>query len=291
MFKGYIAAVVSPFKDNVLDKDGYSKYISWLVDSGINGIVVSGTTGESSALSRNEKINLINTSIETVNKRIPVIVGVGASNTQDVIRQLDDINQIDGIDAIMVVTPFYVKPNQKGIIEHYRMISEVSKFPIVIYNNPGRACVDIAPDTIVTIAKFNKIIALKEASPDLSRFTYLRKALGTNFSLLSGNDDTAPGAFAMGADGAISVSANIIPNLCSDIYKSFESADLKSFSEIRNKVFNIHKLMFKEPSPAPLKYALSLKGFITDEVRMPIMTLSDDTKRMIHDELLGLKLI
>jgi len=291
MLKGYIAAVVSPFKENALDRDGYSKYISWLIESGINGIVVSGTTGESSALSRNEKINLINTSIEVVNKRIPVIVGVGAANTQDVLRQLEEINQIEGIDGIMVVTPFYVKPNQKGIIEHYRMISEVSKFPIVVYNNPGRACVDILPETIVSIAKFSKIVALKEASPDTSRFTYLRKALGTSFSLLSGNDDTAPGAFAMGADGAISVSANIIPDLCTKMHAAFESADMKTFAEIRNKIFSVHKLMFKEPSPAPLKYALSLKGFITDEVRMPIMTLTEDTKRMIHDELLGLQLI
>jgi len=171
------------------------------------------------------------------------------------------------------------------------MISEVSKFPIVVYNNPGRACVDILPETIVSIAKFSKIVALKEASPDTSRFTYLRKALGTSFSLLSGNDDTAPGAFAMGADGAISVSANIIPDLCTKMHAAFESADMKTFAEIRNKIFSVHKLMFKEPSPAPLKYALSLKGFITDEVRMPIMTLTEDTKRMIHDELLGLQLI
>lgn len=291
MFKGYFAAVVSPFKNGALDIESYSKYISWLIESGINGVVVSGTTGESSSLRKNEKISLVNETIKIVEKKVPIIVGLGSSSTETILEQVDEINQISDIDAIMVVTPFFVKPTQNGIYEHFKCISEKSNHPIIIYNNPGRACVDINVETVIKIAKLNNVIGIKDASPDISRFCCLRKALGVNFSIFSGNDDTAPGAFAMGASGAISVSANLIPNLCVKMFQAFEDTNLKEFSEIRNKIFNIHKIMFKESSPAPLKYALSLLGMMTDEVRLPLLQLTDETKRLIKDELLSLNLI
>lgn len=289
MFNGYISAVVSPFNNGEIDTEGFSKYINWLIESGINGIVVSGTTGESAALSLNEKVQLIEASKKIIKKRVPLIVGVGSPNTSTTLSQVELINSIDGVDAIMVVTPFYVKPSQSGICEHFREISKISHYPIVIYNNPGRAAIDIGTDTIIDIAKLDNVVALKEASTDVSRFCTLRKALGKGFSLLSGNDDTAPAAWAMGADGAVSVSANIIPSACSEMYKAFKELDFEKFSQLRNDYFSIHKLMFREPSPAPLKYALSLKGFIKEDVRLPLLPLTENTKRIIHDELLKLK--
>lgn len=284
MFSGYIPAVVSPFNENGVDISSFEKYINWLVQSGMNGVVVCGSTGESIALAMNEKKALVSSAVNVCEKSVPVIAGVISSVTEDCIQQAKAYEKC-GADALLCVCPYYLKPTQEGIFEHFRKIHDSCGLPIILYNNPGRTAVDLGLDTLRKLSALERIVGLKEASSDLSRFVSWRQHVKAGFSFLSGNDDVACGAFVLGASGVISVTANILPGMCSDIYKAWRDKDMSKFEKLRDKMFNTHQLMFAEPSPAPVKYALSLLGVMQEDVRAPLLPVSEQTKLRIKQEL------
>lgn len=284
MFTGYIPAVVTPFKEKEVDLEAFRKYINWLITAGVNGVVVCGSTGESISLSMDEKKSLVETAVEVSAGRAPVVAGVISASTDDAIRQAKMYEKV-GADALLCVCPFYVKPTQEGLINHFTKLHQSTVLPIIIYNNPGRTAVDIKVDTLRKLASLERIVALKEASSDLSRFLCWRQHVKSDFSFLSGNDDTFCGALALGAHGTISVTCNVIPDICVEIFKALEEKDFARFCTLRDKIMNVHSLMFSEPSPAPAKYALSLRGVMTEEVREPLLPLTPETKNKIKYEL------
>ena len=281
VFKGYIAAVVTPFKDRKIDFEAFEKHIEWLSDSGITGIVVCGSTGESLSLSQQEQQNLIRVANDVVRGRIKLIGGVISSSTEiclDIMK-----NSEEYVDGFLCICPPYIKPTQDQIVSHFSKLSENTSKPIILYNNPARVGANIEKAAFDSLVRFENIAAIKECSRDLSRFALWRKDLDRNFDFLTGNDDSACGALAMGAVGVISVSTNVCPKLCVASYDSFMCGDMKSFSKYRDTLATLHSLMFAEPSPAPAKYALSKLGIMTEEVREPLTPISADLRRKIDE--------
>lgn len=284
MFTGYIPAVVTPFKGKDVDIEAFEKYINWLITIGVNGVVVCGSTGESISLNNEEKKVLVEKAVEISSGRIPVIAGIITAVTDDAIKQARMYEKA-GADALLCVCPYYVKPTQEGLLNHFTKLHETTILPIILYNNPGRTAIDIKVDTLRKLAALKRVVALKEASNDLSRFLCWRQHVKENFSFLSGNDDTFCGALALGAHGVISVTCNVVPEICVDLYKAWMDKNFIRFNNLRDKLMNIHGLMFAEPSPAPSKYALSLRGVIGEEVREPLLPLSQELKNKIKFEL------
>lgn len=290
MFKGYIPAVVSPFNGSDVDICAFEKYINWLVESGVSGVVVCGSTGESISLSQAERMQLVRKAVEVANSRIPVIAGVISAITEDCVEQAQEFERC-GADALLCVCPFYLKPTQDAIYNHFYKIHESVSIPMILYNNPGRTACDLKLDTLRKLSALPRIVGLKEASPDVARFLTWRPHLKADFSLLSGNDDTFCGSLALGAHGTISVTANVIPDICAALYKAWEDRDIEKFSRLRDKIADLHDLMFIEPSPGPVKYALSLMGIMAEDVRSPVETISDTSKAKIKQKLLELGVI
>ncbi len=281
MFNGYIVAVVSPFQNNQLDLKSFEQYIKWLVNTGISGVVVGGSTGESLSLTLEEYTSLIKLSSEIIDKKIKLIGGVISSSTDYSLSLINSAEKY--VDGFLCICPFYIKPTQKQIINHFQKISENTSKSIILYNNPSRVGTSIDEQAFYELAQINNVVAIKECSNDLSRFSVWRKNIKTNFDFLSGNDDSACGALAMGASGVISVSANICPKLCVKAYKSFKEGNICDFEKYRDMLAPLHKLMFSEPSPAPIKYALSKIGLMSEEVRAPLSVISSSLKAKIDN--------
>ncbi|MBR1735296.1 MAG: 4-hydroxy-tetrahydrodipicolinate synthase [Alphaproteobacteria bacterium] len=285
MLNGYIAAVVTPFSNEKLDLESFERYISFLSGSKISGIVVCGSTGESLSLSLNEKITLIQTAQKITNGKINLFAGVIDATTDNCVNFIKKTE--DMVNGFLCICPFYIKPSQSQIYEHFKIISESTKKDIILYNNPGRVGTSIEFPTLKKLSTQKNIIAIKECSSDLSVFTTYRNSLKENFAFLSGNDDTACAALAMGASGVISVTANIAPDLCATAYSSFKQGNFERFGVVRDALEPLHKLMFAEPSPAPVKYALSKLGLIKNELRMPLSPISEQLKakidKIIHE--------
>ncbi|MBE6447472.1 MAG: 4-hydroxy-tetrahydrodipicolinate synthase [Alphaproteobacteria bacterium] len=283
MFRGYIAAVVSPFKGSKVDLYSFEKYIHKLSGTGVFGIVVCGSTGESLALTSDEYISLISKASEVVSGKIKVIAGVISSSTN---YCLSLINQAEKyVDGFLCICPYYIKPTQAQLIDHFTRLSRSTEKPIILYNNPGRVGVSIGEKAFRTLSEIENVVAIKECDGDLSRFALWRRDLKEDFDLLTGNDDSAFGALAMGANGVISVSANVCPRLCVKAYEAFVQGNMSEFSKYRDLLAPLHKLMFSEPSPAPVKYALSKLRLMTDEIREPLAIVSEDLKYKIDEYL------
>lgn len=287
---GYIPAIVTPFSENSIDLQSFRKYVNWLVESGVSGIVVCGSTGESISLSCEEKRQLVSVAVEVVGNKVPVIAGIITSTTDDAMKMAKTY-EMAGADGLLCVCPYYVKPTQEGVYTHIRCIHESTALPIVVYNNPGRTAFDLSVDTLRKLASLERIIGLKEASSDLSRFLCWRQHVKSDFCFLSGNDDTFCGALALGAHGTISVTCNIVPDICSDLFSAWVNRNFDKFTVLRDKIMNLHNLLFSEPSPAPTKYALSLMGIMKEDVRRPLLPLTDTNKNKIKYELEKLGLI
>lgn len=290
MFTGYIPAVVSPFFDNSVDVTAFEKYINWLIKSGVNGVVVCGSTGESIALTAEERRVLVTSAVRVAEKKVPVIAGIINAVTEACVIQAKEYEKC-GADALLCVCPYYLKPTQEGVYEHFKTIHDAVSIPIILYNNPGRTSIDIKLDTLRKLASLERIMGLKEASSDVARFLLWRQQVKPGFSFLSGNDDTFCGALALGASGAISVTANVLPEVCSNLYRAWTDRDMVKFEKLRDKIQNVHQLLFVEPSPSPVKYALSLMGVMQDTVRAPLLKLTDQTKARIKQELSRLGVI
>lgn len=284
MFKGAITALITPFKDGKVDEAAYQAFIEWQIAEGIHGVVPCGTTGESPTLSHAEHNRVIELCIEAVAGRVPVIAGAGSNSTEEAIMMANHA-KIVGADAVLVVTPYYNKPTQEGMYQHFKAIHDAVEIPIILYNIPGRSVVDMHDDTIARLAQLPNIVGLKDATGDLSRISKLRQKVDKDFCHLSGEDPTALAFNAQGGAGCISVTSNIVPKLCASLHNTWFKGNTKQALDIHDQLTPLHLAMFCETSPGPVKYAASLLGHCRPEVRLPLVEVSDQNKGLIRSTL------
>jgi 4-hydroxy-tetrahydrodipicolinate synthase len=281
MIKGSIPALVTPFSDGQVDLETLKKLVDWHVDQGSHGIVPVGTTGESPTLSHAEHDRVVAEVIAAADGRIPVIAGAGSNNTAETVRLVRAAKEA-GADAALVVTPYYNKPTQNGLIAHYTAAADCG-LPIIIYNIPGRSVVDMTPATMGELARHPNIVGVKDATGDLARVPRQRITCGTDFIQLSGEDPTALGFNAHGGTGCISVTANVAPKLCSEMQEATLAGDFASALRITDRLMPLHIAIFEEPGLVGAKYGMSLLGLCEAEVRSPLAPLEDSTKAHIRD--------
>jgi 4-hydroxy-tetrahydrodipicolinate synthase len=280
MFKGSYPALITPFKNGAVDFDTLKKLVDWHVAEGSHGLVPVGTTGESPTLTHAEHGAVIEAVVKAAAGRVPVIAGAGSNNTAegiDLIRHAQSV----GADAALVVTPYYNKPTQAGMVAHYTALHDASNLPIIIYNIPGRSVVDMMPDTMGTLAKLPRIVGVKDATGKIERVSMQRMTCGADFIQLSGEDATALGFNAHGGVGCISVTANVAPRLCAEFQEATLAGDYAKALQYQDRLMPLHEAIFIEPGLAGAKYGLSLLGHCGDEVRLPLVTLTDGTKDRI----------
>ena len=293
MFKGSNVALITPFKNDKLDVDSYIKLIHFHIKNGTNGLVPAGTTGESPTLSHEEHQKVIDLCVQESKGKIPVIAGTGSNSTEESISLTAHAEKA-GANAALIVTPYYNKPTQEGLYQHYKAINDKCGLPIIIYNIPGRSVIDMSVDTMARLYELKNIIGVKDATGDLNRVDKTLKKMGTDFIQLTGNDDNALEFNKRGGVGAISVTANIAPKLCSEFQRLSVMSDDKSLSDAEklNDILQpIHHSMFIESNPSPVKYAAKLLKLCEDEVRLPLVKVTDPTKQIIKKALLSAKLI
>mgnify|MGYP002628437592 CR=1 FL=1 len=281
MLKGSLPALVTPFSDGQVDLDTLKKLVEWHIEQGSHGLVPVGTTGESPTLSHEEHDLVVETVVQTAAGRVPVVAGAGSNNTVETVR-LVNAAKAAGADAALVVTPYYNKPTQRGLIAHFLAAAECG-LPIIIYNIPGRSVVDMTPATMGELSRHPMIVGVKDATGDLSRVPKQRITCGPDFIQLSGEDATALGYNAHGGVGCISVTANVAPRLCAEFQEATLAGDYKAALAFLDRLMPLHEAIFKEPGVAGAKYGMSLLGLCKDEVRSPLTTLEAGTQQQIKD--------
>ena len=281
MFKGSLPALVTPFSDGQVDVAALKKLVNWHIDQGSHGLVPVGTTGESPTLSHEEHDLVVETVVNEAAGRIPVIAGAGSNNTAETVRLVQAAKDA-GADAALVVTPYYNKPTQRGLIAHFTAAADCG-LPIIIYNIPPRSVIDMTPATMAELAKHEMIIGVKDATADLARVPAQRMMCGPDFVQLSGEDATALGFNAHGGQGCISVTANIAPKLLAEFQETTLSGDYAKALTQLDRLMPLHQAVFTEPGLVGAKYGMSLLGLCSDEVRSPLTTLTDETKAKIKD--------
>ena len=293
MFKGSNVALVTPFKNDKLDDDTYIKLIHFHIKNGTNGLVPAGTTGESPTLNHDEHERVIDLCVKESNGKLPVFAGTGSNSTEEAISLTTHAEKI-GANAALIVTPYYNKPTQEGLYQHYKAINDKCGIPIIIYNIPGRSVIDMSVDTMARLYELKNIIGVKDATGDLNRVDQTLKKMGKDFIQLTGNDDNALEFNRRGGVGAISVTANIAPKLCSEFQKFSILNDEKSKLEAKklNDILQpIHHSMFVESNPSPVKYAAKLLDLCDDNVRLPLVKVTESTKEIVKKALKSAKLI
>jgi 4-hydroxy-tetrahydrodipicolinate synthase len=280
MFKGSIPALVTPFKNGAVDFDTLKKLVDWHVAEGSHGIVPVGTTGESPTLSHEEHEQVIEAVVQAAAGRVPVIAGAGSNNTVEAVRFLQHAERV-GADGALVVTPYYNKPTQRGLIEHYRVLHDCCTLPIVIYNIPGRSVVDMLPETMGELAKLPRIVGVKDATGKIERVSQQRATCGRDFIQLSGEDATALGFNAHGGVGCISVTANVAPRLCAEFQEATLRGDYATALDYQDRLMPLHEAIFIEPGLCGAKYGMARLGLCTEEVRLPLTGLLDSTRAKI----------
>ncbi len=288
MFKGSIVALITPFKNNVLDQDKYGSLIHHHIKNGTNGVVPAGTTGESPTLDHDEHKKVIEIAVKETNGKIPVIAGTGSNSTSEAI-ELSIHAEKTGANALLIVTPYYNKPTQEGLYQHYKAINDKVGIPIIIYNIPPRSVVDMSVDTMARLFELKNISGVKDATADLNRVDEQLKKMGPEFIQLSGEDGTALEFNLRGGVGCISVTANVAPKLCSDFQNASLSKNnsnlIAKAKEINEKLMPLHKSLFIESNPSPVKYAASLLNLSSEEVRLPLVKVTEKTKKEIQKAL------
>ena len=293
MFKGSNVALVTPFKDNQLDEENYIKLIHFHIENGTNGLVPAGTTGESPTLSHDEHQKVIELCVKESNSKLPVIAGTGSNSTEEAISLTKHAEKI-GANGALIVTPYYNKPTQEGLYQHYKAINDNCGIPILIYNIPGRSVIDMSVDTMARLFELKNIVGVKDATGDLNRVNQTLEKMGKEFIQLTGNDDNAMEFNKRGGVGAISVTANIAPKLCSEFQKNSVKNDDKSIQEtakLDEMLQPLHNAMFVESNPGPVKYAAKLLNLCTDDVRLPLVKVTEKTKGIVEKALRLSKLI
>ena len=294
MFKGSNVALITPFKNDKLDDETYIKLIHFHINNGTNGLVPAGTTGESPTLSHTEHERVIELCVKESNGKLPVFAGTGSNSTEEAISLTSHAEKI-GASGALVVTPYYNKPTQEGLFQHYKAINDKCGIPIIIYNIPGRSVIDMSVDTMARLYELKNIIGVKDATGDLNRVDETLKKLGKDFLQLTGNDDNALEFNKRGGEGAISVTANIAPKICSD-FQNFSNLKNKNANkdeaERLNKILQpLHHAMFVESNPSPVKYAAKKLGLCDDAVRLPLVKVTNNTKDIINKALEFAKLV
>ncbi len=293
MFKGSNVALITPFKDNKLDVESYVKLVHFHLNNGTNGLVPAGTTGESPTLSHDEHEKVIEICIKESNGKIPVIAGTGSNSTSEAISLTKHAERV-GADGVLVVTPYYNKPTQEGLYQHYKAINDNTSLPIIIYNIPSRCVIDMSVDTMARLFELKNIAGVKDATGDLNRLDQTIKKLGSDFIQLTGEDGLAFEFNKRGGVGIISVTANIAPKLCSDFQKYSKSKsdnEIKEAERIDQMLQPLHKSLFIESNPAPAKYAAKLLGLCSDEIRLPLVKIKKETEEEVKKALTIAKLI
>ena len=293
MFKGSNVALVTPFKNDKLDDETYIKLIHFHIENGTNGLVPAGTTGESPTLSHNEHERVIDLCVKESNGKLPVFAGTGSNSTEEAISLTTHAEKM-GADGALIVTPYYNKPTQEGLYQHYKAINDKCGIPILIYNIPGRSVIDMSVETMARLFELKNIIGVKDATGDLTRVDKTFKKLGKDFIQLTGNDDNALEFNRKGGVGAISVTANIAPKLCSDFQrfsKSNNDNEIKEAERLNEILQPVHRAMFVESNPSPVKYAAKLLDLCDDDVRLPLVKVTDATKEIVKKALHTAKLI
>jgi 4-hydroxy-tetrahydrodipicolinate synthase len=284
MFRGSFPALVTPFKNGELDLDTLKKLVEWHIGEGSHGLVPVGTTGESPTLTHEEHETVVEEVVRAVGGRIPVIAGAGSNNTLESMRFMQHAAKV-GADAALVVTPYYNKPTQRGLIAHFTALHDCCELPIIIYNIPGRSVVDMMPETMGELAKLPRIVGVKDATGDLARVSLQRMTCGKEFCQISGEDGTAHGFNAQGGQGVISVTANVAPRMVADVQNATLAGDYAKALELQDRLMPLHKAIFTEPGLVGVKYAMSQLGLCSEEVRSPLTGLTDETKGMVDDAL------
>lgn len=270
MFKGSIVALITPFKDGKVDEKAFADFVNWQIEQGTDGLVPVGTTGETPTLSHEEHRRVVEICVEVADKRVPVIAGCGSNSTAEAVGLFKFAKQA-GADAGLVVAPYYNKPNQEGLYQHFKAVHDSADLPLVLYNVPGRTIADISVETVARLAKLKNIVGIKDATADLVRPVITRLATSIDFCQLSGEDGTILAFMAQGGHGCISVTGNAAPKLCSQFHQAWMAGDLAEAQEINDRLMPLHQALFSDTSPGPVKYAVAKLGMIQEELRLPLV--------------------
>jgi len=290
MITGSLVALVTPFRNDELDEDAVRSMVQWHLEQGTNGLVPVGTTGESTTLTEKEHCRVIELVVKEAAGRIPIVAGAGSNNTREAIFYNDAAQDL-GADATLHVAGYYNRPSQEGLFRHFEAVHAASRIPVIVYNIPPRAIVDILPETMARIAALPRVVGVKDATGDLTRPIREKLLIEGDFSFLSGEDGTAVSYNVAGGNGCISVTANVAPALCSEMQTACESSDYTTAAQIQERLMPLHMALFTEPSPAGVKYATSLLGLCDESCRLPIVPLSDQSKSAIRGAMTNLELI
>ena len=290
MFKGSIVAIVTPFKNGEVDEDAYRKLIEFQIENGTSAIVPCGTTGESATLNHEEHARVIDIAVEAVNKRVPVIAGTGGNSTQEAIELTEHAKKV-GVEATLQVTPYYNKPTQEGLYQHFSAIAKAVPLPQVLYNVPGRTSVNMLPETVARLAELPEMVAIKEASGNLGQMAEIVNLAGDKITLLSGDDNITLPVLAIGGKGVISVVANIVPKDTSDLVRFWEEGKFEEARAVFYKLFPLCQAMFFETNPIPVKTSVALMGMIQDEMRLPLCAMAPSNLEKLKKALAAYGLI
>lgn len=291
MFTGSLVALITPFKNGSVDEKGFEKFVAWQIAEGTDGLVPCGTTGESPTLSMEEHKRVIDICIQTAKGTgVPVIAGTGSNSTDEAIELTRHAKQA-GADAAMLVVPYYNKPTQEGLFQHFKAVAEAVDIPILLYNVPPRTGGDMQVETVVRLSQVQNIIGIKDASYDMARPTLTKLKAKKGFIQLSGEDASAVGFLAQGGDGCISVTANIAPRLCGDMHDAWKKRDLDKVFEIQDRLMPLHKALFVETSPGPVKYGAELLGQSGAKMRLPLVECTEATKKQVREAMVHAGLI
>jgi 4-hydroxy-tetrahydrodipicolinate synthase len=289
-FRGSFTALVTPFKGDAVDQGAFRDLVEWQIAEGTNGLVPVGTTGESPTLSHDEHKQVVEWCIDQAKGRVPVIAGAGSNSTREAI-ELSRHAEEAGADAVLVVTPYYNKPTQEGLYQHFKAINDAIGIPIIIYNIPARSVIDMSVDTMRRLYELKNIAGVKDATANVVRVSQQRAALGEGFNQLSGEDATALGFMAHGGHGCISVTSNVAPRLCAEFQSACLRGDYATALKLQDKLMPLHHNLFIETNPAPAKYALSVLGKVAETVRLPMVTLAEKSKAAVRDAMVHAGLI
>ncbi|MAK62211.1 MAG: 4-hydroxy-tetrahydrodipicolinate synthase [Ponticaulis sp.] len=281
MFKGSIPALVTPFRNDEVDYETYKKLVDRQIEAGSGALVPCGTTGESATLSHKEHYAIIEHCVESVAGRVPIIAGCGSNSTAEAIGLVSHAKRV-GADAALTVCPYYNRPDQDGLYAHFSAIADAVEMPLILYNVPSRTSSDIAPETVARLSQHPNIVGIKDATGDLARVTRHLNECAEGFVLLSGDDPSAIGFTAMGGQGCISVTANVVPDLMADLHTACLSGDFETARAIEARVYPLHKALFRSPSPGPAKYALSVLGLCEPTIRLPLLSPKPEIREEIE---------
>lgn len=284
MFQGALTALITPFKNQQIDTHCFTNLVERQITAGIHGLIPCGTTGESPTLSHEEHHYVVELCVKAAKKRVPVIAGAGSNSTEEAIAMAKHAEKI-GADGVLIVTPYYNKPTQEGLFQHFKAIHDAISIPIILYNIPGRSVIDMSDETITRLAELKNIIGIKDATGNLERPSRLRLMIGSHFQQFSGDDSTALAFNAQGGIGCISVTSNLFPKECAELQNLWFAEKPKQALALHDRLMKVHKVMFCESNPTPVKYAAHLLGLCTEEVRLPLVPLSRANQPLIKQAL------